>query len=52
LIALLLAVLSVGEIVLLLWGKMIPILILHVAICVVSLAIVPILEKGVKKWTI
>ena len=52
LIALLLAVLSVGEIVLLLWGNMIPILILHVAICVVSLAIVPILEKGVKKWTI
>mgnify|MGYP003290124976 CR=1 FL=1 len=52
LIALLLAVLSVGEIVLLLWGKMIPILILHAAICVVSLAIVPILEKGVKKWTI
>jgi hypothetical protein len=52
LIALLLAVLSVGEIVLLLWGNIIPILILHVAICVVSLAIVPILENGVKKWTI
>ena len=52
LIALLLAVLSVGEIVLLLWGKMIPLLILYVAICAVSVAIVPILEKGVKKWTI
>lgn len=52
LIALLLAVLSVGEIPLLLWNKLIPLLILYVAICVVSIAIVPILEKGVKKWTI
>ena len=52
LIALLLAVLSVGEIALLLWNKLIPLLILYVAICVVSIAIVPILEKGVKKWTI
>ena len=52
LIALLLAVLSVGEIVLQLWGKMIPLLILYVAICAVSIAIVPILERGVKKWTI
>ena len=52
LIALLLAVLSVVEIVLQLWGKMIPLLILYVAICAVSIAIVPILERGVKKWTI
>ena len=52
LIALLLAVLSVGEIILMLWGQMIPLLILYVAICTVSIAIVPILEKGVKKWTI
>ena len=52
LIALLLAVLSVGEIILMLWGEMIPLLILYVAICTVSIAIVPILEKGVKKWTI
>ena len=52
LIALLLAILSVGEIALLLWNKLIPLLILYVAICVVSIAIVPILEKGVKKWTI
>ena len=52
LIALLLAVLSVGEIVLLRWNKMIPLLILYAAICAVSIAIVPILEKGVKKWAI
>lgn len=52
LIALLLAVLSVGEMILLLWNKLIPLLILYVAICAVSVAIVPILEKGVKKWTI
>ena len=52
LIALLLGVLSVGEIILLLWNKTLPLLILYVAISVVSLAIVPILEKGVKKWTI
>ena len=52
LIALLLAILSVGEIILLLWNKQIPLLILYAAICVVSIAIVPILEKGVKKWTI
>ena len=52
LIALLLAVLSVGEMVLLLWKQWIPLLILYVAICAVSIAIVPILEKGAKKWTI
>ena len=52
LIALLLAVLSVGEIILVLWSRMVPLLILYVAICVVSVAIVPILEKGAKKWTI
>ena len=52
LIALLLGVLSVGEIILLLWNKTLPLLILYVAICAVSIAIVPILEKGVKKWTI
>lgn len=52
LIALLLGVLSVGEITLMLWNKLIPLLILYVAICAVSIAIVPILEKGVKKWTI
>ena len=52
LIALLLGVLSVGEMILLAWGKQIPLLILYVAICAVSIAIVPILEKGVKKWTI
>ena len=52
LIALLLAALSVGEMILLSWGKILPILILCVAICAVSIAIVPILEKGVKKWTI
>ena len=52
LIALFLGVLSVGETILLLWGKLIPLLILHVAICAVSIAIVPILEKGIKKWTI
>ena len=52
LIALLLAVLSVGEIVLSLFGRFIPLLVLYIAICVVSVAIVPILEKGVKKWTI
>ena len=52
LIALLLAILSVGELILLHWGKQIPLLILYVAICAVSIAIVPILEKGVKKWTI
>ena len=52
LIALLLAVLSVLEIVLSLYGKLIPLLILYIAICAVSVAIVPILEKGVKKWTI
>ena len=52
LIALLLGVLSVGEITLMLWNKTVPLLILYIAICVVSIAIVPILEKGVKKWTI
>ena len=52
LIALSLAVLSVGEIVLLRWNKIIPLLILYAAICAVSIAIVPILEKGVKKWAI
>lgn len=52
LIALLLGVLSVGEITLLLWNKTIPLLILYIAICVVSIAVVPVLEKGVKKWTI
>ena len=52
LIALLLGVLSVGEMALILWNNTIPLLILYVAICIVSIAIVPILEKGVKKWTI
>jgi cell division protein FtsW (lipid II flippase) len=52
LIALLLGVLSVGEITLLLWNKTVPLLILYIAICVVSIAVVPVLEKGVKKWTI
>ena len=52
LIALLLAILSAGEIILLIHGEQIPLLILYVAICVVSVAIVPVLEKGVKKWTI
>ena len=52
LIALLLGVLSVGEITLLLWNKMVPLLILYIAICMVSIAVVPVLEKGVKKWTI
>lgn len=52
LIALLLAVLSVGEITLMLWNKTVPLLILYIAICVVSIAVVPVLEKGVKKWTI
>jgi cell division protein FtsW (lipid II flippase) len=52
LIALLLGVLSVGEISLLLWNKTVPLLILYIAICVVSIAVVPVLEKGVKKWTI
>ena len=52
LIALLLGVLSAGEMSLLLLGEMIPLLILYAAICAVSIAIVPILEKGVKKWTI
>jgi hypothetical protein len=52
LIALLLGVLSIGEIILQLWQRALPLLILYVAICAVSIAIVPILEKGVKKWTI
>jgi cell division protein FtsW (lipid II flippase) len=52
LIALLLGVLSVGEITLMLWNKTVPLLILYIAICVVSIAVVPVLEKGVKKWTI
>ena len=52
LIALWLAILSVGELSLIHWGKWIPLLILYLAICAVSIAIVPILEKGVKKWTI
>ena len=52
LIALLLAVLSVGEIILLLYDRLVPLLILYIAICIVTVAIVPILEKGVKKWTI
>jgi hypothetical protein len=52
LIALMLAVLSVGEMVLLALNMQIPLLILYVAICAVSIAIVPILEKGVKKWAI
>lgn len=52
LIALLLGVLSVGEIALMLWNKTVPLLILYIAICVVSIAVVPVLEKGVKKWTI
>ena len=52
LIALMLAVLSVGEMVLLELNMQIPLLILYVAICAVSIAIVPILEKGVKKWAI
>ena len=52
LIALLLAVLSVGEIILLLYARLVPLLILYIAICIVTVAIVPILEKGVKKWTI
>ena len=52
LVALLLAVLSVGEMVLLLYAETIPLLILYIAICVTSVAIVPVLEKGVKKWTI
>jgi len=52
LIALLLALFSTCEIVLLSLNMQIPLLILYVAICAVSIAIVPILEKGVKKWAI
>ena len=52
LIALLLAVLSAGEIVMLSLNAMIPLMIVYVAICAVSVAIVPILERGAKKWAI
>ena len=52
LIALLLALLSVGEIVLLSLNMQTFLLILYVATCLVSLAIVPVLERGVKKWAI
>lgn len=52
LIALLLALLSACEIVLLTLNVKIPLLILYVAICIVFLAIIPVLEKGVKKWAI
>ena len=52
LIALLLALLSVGEMVLLSLNVKTPLLILYVATCIVSIAIVPILERGVKKWAI
>lgn len=52
LIALLLALLSTGETVLLSLNMQIPLLILYIAICVVSIAIIPILERGVKKWAI
>ena len=52
LIALLLAALAVGEMAVLSLNAQLPILIVYVAICVVSLAIVPILEKGVKTWAI
>ena len=52
LIALILAVLSVGEIVMLSLNVQLPLMMVYVAICVVSVAIVPILERGVKKWAI
>ena len=52
LIALLLALLCVCEIVVLALNLQILLWILYAAICVVSIAIVPILEKGVKKWAI
>ena len=52
LIALILAFLSVGEMVLITLSVKIPLLILYIAICTVSLAIIPVLEKGVKKWAI
>ena len=52
LIALLLAFLSVGEMVLLSLSFKIPLLILYVAFCAVSIAIIPVLEKGVRKWAI
>ena len=52
LIALLLALLCTCEILALALNLQIMLLILYAAICVVSVAIVPILEKGVKKWAI
>ena len=52
LIALILALLSVSEMVLLSLNVKIPLLIVYIATCIVSIAIVPILEKGVKKWAI
>ena len=52
LIALLLALLSAGEIVLLALNIEIALIILYAVICIVSIAIVPILERGVKKWAI
>ena len=52
LIALLLALLSTGEIVLLALNLKTLLLILYIAICIVSLAIIPILERGVRKWAI
>ena len=51
-LALLLALLSVGEMVLLSLNVKTPLLILYVATCIVSLDTVPILERGVKKWAI
>lgn len=52
LIALLLALLSTVEIVFLALNIEIALWIIYAATCVVSIAIVPILERGVKKWAI
>jgi hypothetical protein len=52
LIALILAVLSIGEMIFLILEWIVPLVILYIMMCVVSLTMIPVLERGVKKWTI
>lgn len=52
LIALILAVLSIGEMIFLMLEWRVPLMILYILISIVSLAMIPVLERGVKKWTI